>query len=170
MGMGQHLSGVIALKSTTYDKKTDTYQITPEHQKLRDLCNITHPYSIGGGPLIFFNIMKWHNFDMIQSCFIKLNDDEVPDSGDKIYVSVKELEDLNTHLQIVFSGECDDKDEEIDLLNDVFHTDAYSFTDQQYRDAWEALKEFSNDLSKLIKHEKDENTESFDGFYYDADW
>lgn len=170
MGMDQYLSGCVALPSTKYDEKTDTSVITPEHQLLRGLCKITHPYPTSSGPLIFFPIMHWHNFDMIHSCFIKINDGEAPDCSSKIYVSSKDLEDLNTHLQLVFDGKCDSKEEETDLLQDVFHTDAYSFSHQDYIDQWDDLKEFSDDLSKLIKHENDEKTHSFSNFYYEANW
>ena len=170
MGMDQYLSGCVALPSTKYDEKTDTRVITPEHQLLRGLCKITHPYPTTSGPLIFFPLMHWHNFDMIHSCFIKINNEEAPDSGSKVYVSAKDLEGLDTDLQLVFSGTCNDQQEEIEFLNDIFETDCYSFTDQQYIDAWDDLKEFSNDVSQLIKHENDEKTHSFSNFYYEADW
>ena len=170
MGMDQYLSGCVALPSTKYDDKTDTHVITPEHQLLRGLCKITHPYPTTSGPLIFFPIMHWHNFDMIHSCFIKIKDGEAPDCSSKIYVSIDDLEELNTNLQLVFDGKCECKDAEIDVLMDAFDTDCYSFTEQQYKDAYDDLKEFSDDLSKLVKHENDKKTRSFSNFYYEADW
>lgn len=107
---------------------------------------------------------------MIHSCFIKINNEEAPDCSSKIYVSAKDLEGLDTDLQLVFSGTCNNQQEEIGFLNDIFETDCYSFTDQQYIDAWDDLKEFSNDVSQLIKHENDEKTRSFGNFYYEANW
>ena len=168
MGMSSYLSGVVSFNSTTHDKKTDSRIIAPEHQQLRDLCKITHPYPEGGGPLIFFPIMNWYKDWIIHSAFINLNEGIEPDDGDKAHIPFNRLEDLSTHLQIVFSGECDDKEEEIELLNDVFLTDAYSFTDQEYKEAWDRLKQFSNFLSELVAQENDPKTFSFGIFYYEA--
>jgi len=93
MGMDQYLSGVVALPSTTYDEKTDSRNISPTHQRLRDLCNITAPFHISGGPVIFFPLMTWHNDETIHNWFINTRDKDCRscDSGDKFWVSFQDF-------------------------------------------------------------------------------
>ncbi len=91
MGMDQYLSGVVAFPGTTYDEKTDSRIIAPDHQKLRDLCKITAPFHIGGGPLIFFPLMHWKNEETIHEWFLDTSDG-VYNSGDKFWVSFSDIQ------------------------------------------------------------------------------
>ena len=92
MGMDQYLSGVVALPSTTYDEKTGSRDISPKHQKLRDLCNITMNFHIKGGPVIFFPLMTWHNDKTIHNWFINTRDEDCRSygSGDKFWVGFQD--------------------------------------------------------------------------------
>tara|TARA_X000001382_G_scaffold74904_1_gene52418 strand:- start:76 stop:579 length:504 start_codon:yes stop_codon:yes gene_type:complete len=165
MGLTQDLSGSIAIRSTNYDPKTDTSTITREHQDLRNHFKITHPYPDGGGPLILFPVGNWHGLWMLYSWVCKTRD-EAPDSGDKVQIDFSDLETLRTELEAVMK--LPPRQETFELLNDIFDSDAESFSHQDYKDNWDDLKELASDLAKLVDAENNPKTKSFGYFYYEA--
>ena len=165
MGLTQDLSGSIAIRSTSYDPKTDTSTITKEHQDLRNHFKITHPYPDGGGPLILFPVGHWHNFWMLHSWVCNTNG-EAPDSGAKVEIMLSDLETLRTELEAAMK--LPPRQETFELLFDIFDSDAESFSHQDYKDNWNDLKELASDLAKLVDAENDPKTKSFGYFYYEA--
>ncbi len=165
MGLTQDLSGSIAIRSTSYDPKTDTSTITKEHQDLRNHFKITHPYPDGGGPLILFPVGHWHNFWMLHSWVCKTRG-EAPDSGDKVDIDFSDLEILRTDLEHVLKLPL--QEETFEILDDIFESDAESFSHQDYKDNWDDLKELASDLAKLVDAENDPNTQSFGDFCYEG--
>jgi len=60
------------------------------------------------------------------------------------------------------------RQETFELLNDIFDSDAESFSHQDYKDNWDDLKELASDLAKLVDAENNPKTKSFGYFYYEA--
>ena len=165
MGLTQDLSGQIAINSTNYDPDTKTSTITKEHKALRKHFKITHPYPDGGGPLILFPVGHWYNFWMLHSWVCKTNG-EAPDSGAKIEIMQSDLETLRTELEHVLKLPL--QEETFEILDDIFQSDAESFSHQDYKDNWNDLKELASDLAKLIDAQNDPNTRSFEYFTYEG--
>tara|TARA_E500000331_G_scaffold160775_2_gene155785 strand:+ start:3049 stop:3552 length:504 start_codon:yes stop_codon:yes gene_type:complete len=165
MGLTQDLSGQIAINSTNYDPDTKTSTITKEHQALRNHFKITHPYPNFGGPLILLPVGHWSNFWMLHSWVCKTNGD-APDSGAKVDIMLSDLEILRTDLEHVIKLPL--QEETFEILDDIFQSDAESFSHQDYKDNWNDIKELASDLAKLIDAENDPNTQSFQYFCYEG--
>ena len=79
--------------------------------------------------------------------------DEAPDSGDKVQIDFSDLETLRTELEAAMK--LPPRQETFELLNDIFDSDAESFSHQDYKDNWNDLKELASDLAKLVDAEND---------------